>query len=662
MYATLNNHLAHFPQYLIATAVLFIVLPSFIFTKSDGNFLDRAVANYLRMVFVIIVLGYILVLLRLYEVLVLAPFLAAMVLYRLYHNRAYAGWGELGFSLEVLLYDIIDGRIHPLRNMAGWLKGKTIGSSGAAFSFFRGAATLGNMLLFLVVFGYAAYLRFYDAFANAAPAMSDAYVTLAWMKYISGKILFHDGIYPQGFHIFLATVRKFAAIDALYVLKYTGPLNSLLICLSIYYVVSRLSQRSAPGIIAASIYGLLGSVLLQGDWMRHASTNSQEFALLFILPTQYYFYLFLKNARMRDLWIGFSGVCVTGLVHSLAFAVVGLGMGVLALAALLVDFRKSLINVVKLCLAGIAAVVVSLAPLGVGLLMGKNFHGSSAEFLTSQIANPAFPQLNLPDYFALAALAILWLFSVFNRKPRREKLAEKYVVLLGLGIFILYYGGGVLTKSTVVAARSGEIWALFLPIAVGMGWYAFSETSGFLKRPLVGVLVGACLLGYILIIIKPEPILPYKMEHNSNVEQYLRITETFRPTEWLMASQEEGYSMVLGTSYHLMMQDFLTWYDPAEKVLVHRDNGNAEVLNSPDIFIYEEKEFLRAELDVESMKTLNVIYERKEQEKDKLRSWLQIYQSNHDNLSLFYEDEYLRVWRIHQPASKEEEFNKLWKR
>ncbi len=661
MYATIPNHVLHFSQYLFALILLFYIIPRLIFKSGDWQFFERSTANYIRIVFLIIVMGYLLVLVKLYEVLTIVPVFIVLFLYRQYKTNAFSGWRDFAFSFEVLIYDIADGRIHPLKVFFNWLKRIITGGGRIVPTCFGSFTAFGNTLLLAATFGYAAYVRFYDSFLHAAPAMSDAYVTLAWMKYINGKVLFHDGIYPQGFHIVLATIQKFAAIDALYVLKYTGPLNALLICVGIYFVVLRLSRRIAPAMIAVIIYGLLGMyVFKHGEWMRQASTNSQEFGFVFILPTLYFFYLFLKNSTSRNLWIGFFGASVTGMVHTLAFAVVGVGMGLLVITALLVDFRKSMKNAAKICLAGIAAVLISLAPLGVGLLLGKGFHSSSAEFLTTQISNPALPQLNMPDYTALISLAILWGYSIFMRKPRKEKLAEKYIVLLGLGIFFIYYEGGVLTKSSVIASRSGEIWALFLPVAVGMGWYACSEIIRFLKRPLVGVLIGFCLLGYIFVYIKPEPIIPYKMEHDSYVEQYLRITELFRPTQWLIVSQEEGYSMVLGTSYHLMVQDFLAWYDPAGEKMVHMVDGNSDTLVSPDVFIYEDKDFLRTQLDEAGTNSLKVIYERKDQEKVKLARWLQIYQANHDNLSLFYEDQYLRVWQIHQPPSKKEAFNKLW--
>ena len=560
---------------------------------------------------------------------------------------------KLIFAIQIRIYDYADGLFDLPRTILWRLKKKRSLMRTA----FRGkfnSLFLANAGLFATIFIYAAYLRFYDAFAHAAPAMSDAYVTLAWMKYINGRILFHDGIYPQGFHIILATLQKFAAIDALYVLKYTGPLNGLLISTGIYYFVSRLSGRVQPGIAGFLIYGVLGMFTSQ-EWARQASTNSQEFAFVFILPAFYLLYQYMKTAKISALWAGTTAVCAAGLVHSLAFVYTGLGMGLLVLASLVTDPRGYWKRACKVCLAGAASVIVSIIPVGIGLLMGKPFHGSSADYLVQKSYYLTVPDLGILDYCALFSMLFVLLYFTFCKKQAGEKLAELFVLLLGLGTFAIYYWGGILTHSVMVSSRAGALWALTVPVCVGMGWSVFSKLIPERKRSIAEVVLTGSLLCFIIFSLKPAPVIPYKMEHDSSVEQYLRISRTFRPTEWMIVSQEEGYALVYGKGYHLMMQDFLAWYNPEEKKLTRWVNGTPEVLVTPDIFIYEEKRIFRADLE-----TLNKIYERREREKAELAAWLRRYRACHDNISIFYEDDDLRIWHIHQPPTREETFRKIW--
>lgn len=559
MYASVANHAANGSHYLFAVVLMFLVCPRLLLSRTDGDFLDDSAAGMARMIFLLIVLGYGLVLVRLFELLSLAAIFTGLFVYR-YLKRHSLTWEKLVFQVQVRVYDWLEGQSRLSTLFSGWLSRKR---AAAASLWHRHFDSPGNawttalfLFLFLGVFLYAAYLRFYDAVIHAAPAMSDAYVTLAWMKYINERILFYDGIYPQGFHIILATIKKLAAIDPLYVLKYTGPLNGVLISLGLYHFVSRLSGRSAPGIAAALVYGLLGYCLPLG-WERQASTNSQEFAFVFILPAFYFAYRYLRSSRKDDLITAAAAISVTGLVHTVAFAYTGLGVGLLGLSALVADFRANRTRVFHLALASAVTVVLSLLPLGIGVLLGKDLHGSSVEYLVSQTQAIRPPALQGIDYAALLALVPVLISLVFSRRPGRDRLAELFVVLLGTATFCLYYWGGPLTRSTLLESRSGACWALVVPICLGMGWYSLGRIVSVLRRQVVELALLACLLAVVFFVIRPEPIIPYKMEHDANVEQYLRISQQFTPTTWMIVSQEEGYALAMGKGFHLMLQDFL---------------------------------------------------------------------------------------------------------
>lgn len=88
---------------------------------------------------------------------------------------------------------------------------------------------------------------------------------------------------------------------------------------------------------------------------------------------------------------------------------------------------------------------------------------------------------------------------------------------------------------------------------------------------------------------------------------------------------------------------------------MRRDINPPEELTTPDIFIYQEKRLFRT-----GFENLQEVYQRREREMVALEDWLRRYRATHRNISLFYEDEDLRIWHIHQPASKEEEFRNIW--
>lgn len=653
MYASFANHIVQLAHYIFVFALLFFAIPR-LFFKSQGSWQERFWQDYLKMVLILIIMGYLLVILRLYEILSLSCIFLFIYFYGRDKTSGLRRWKSFLVNFQVILYDYADGLIHLTKLGRQWWSG-IIGRLRQCSSQAGSIAFWGQTTLTLTVIIYSVYLRFYDALKNAAPSMSDAYVVLAWLKYIDRKILFHDGIYPQGFHIYLDFLYKLSGIDALYVLNYSGPLHSLLITFSLYYVVKKLTGHKGPAFVSAISYGLLGQYFIS-EWMRQAASNSQEFAFIFIFPALYFYILYIKESREEYLRAGLLATVLVGLVHSLAFAFLGLGMGVLIFTALLTDYRGNLQKVMRLVVAGLFAVLCSVIPLGLGLLMGKSFYAAAAQFLVGENAVAQIPALRLFDWLAFGALFLLSVFMLVFRKKAKENIAFSFLFFYGVGSLMLYLFGGVVTKNIVISSRAGELWSLVIPVCLGMGWYALTQ----LFKPLSGDsrqnIVLLVLVVYIFTQLKPQPILPYKMEPNSYVEQYLRISSTLRPTEWMIVSQSEGYSLAYGKGYHMMLTDFLLEYNPNDQVLTDR-KGNG--LETQDIFIYQEKIVYRG-IDTKYEPQMEEIYQRREQEKEQARIWIEEYNKSHNNSSEYYEDEFVRIVRINQPLDREEVFKTIW--
>jgi hypothetical protein len=441
----------------------------------------------------------------------------------------------------------------------------------------------------------------------------------------------------------MAVLQKFAAIDPLYILRYTGPLTSIFIGFGLFYSVSRITGRFFTGIITAILFGIFGEQIFQG-WIRQASTNSQEFGFVFIIPSFYFIITYIKTREKRDLITGVAGVMTAGLVHPIAFACAGSAMAVIVLYALIAGFKRNLRQVFKICLGGIASILTAAIPLVGGVIAGSSFHQASQEFLTSRTEQVTFPQLHIFDYIALASLGVLFLSSLISIVRRKRSIYDGCgLIFCGL-IFLTYYVGGVVTQSTVIVARSFDIWAIVIPFVIGIASYRLLSIlyiNGLVK--FLGLILCTGMIVYGAFYVKPSPIIPYKMEYDSSVEQYLKIRKMFSNNDWMIVSHEEGYAMVLGSGFHLMMTDFLNWYDPEEKQIGKWNNGQFEVLKTPEIFIYHQKKFF--DVNMEAMKIIN---ERKKKEEREIIKWIEAYSKKHTNITIFYEDEELEIFRIHQ--------------
>lgn len=659
MYESVWNQLYVLLHYSFSFLLLMVWIPKWVWKgKTPEDLGEQRMAGYLRIVFIYIVAGYVLVLLKLFEVLAILALLGLYGARKYLPRAAKAARVNLATAIGLFFYEVLDLGFRWKKTWRStWSRWKQAWSAPWRG---KGVAWWLTSLALLAVLGASAYLRFQNAVVEAAPAMSDGYVTLAWMKYIEQRVLFHDGIYPQGFHIILAYLHKFAAIDQLYILKMTGPFNGVLITYGLYFAVSRFSGNRWAGIASAVVYGLAGIPLHGGDWERQASTNSQEFAMVFVFPTFYFLAKYLQRGRRDDMWTGAAGLSVIGLVHTLIFAYAGMGLAIAMFVGVLLSLRTFGRRVWHLTLVGAVSVVIAVLPFGIGELLGSGLHGSSEDFLTSKV-QVAPPHLHLYDYAALVSGGLVFLGFLVRRKPLREKAMELVAVGIIAATFVLYEYGGAVTQSLVLATRSGALWAMAIPFAMGLGLHT-------LLRPLwrmpgcriVHAAACAALVVYIVKGTQLQPIDAYKMEWDHGVEQYLLIAKEYRPKTWMIVSQNEGYSLVLGNGYHMYLKDLVANYDPKLPALTHNGWDKADPSVPDDIFIYNEKQVFEVSKSNSIYSLLAPQYEQRKKDNEDLAKWMAIHQQYQSDAEVFYEDDTLRIYHLHKAQDPEAKQQQLW--
>lgn len=656
MYSSIANHLFQFSHYLLAFIILYLICPRFLFLDKEVT-LDSFVANFLKMIFATIIVGYLLAFLKLFEFLSLAIVFILASSYHFSFGKHKHLASEKKITISAYVFNYLDGTESIKKDIK-----KLFHSKKDRVKAQVNGATNKKMLSFDIallwfVLLYSAYLRFFDVYYYAAPAMSDGSVTLAWMKYIIQRVIFQDGIYPQGFHIYLATIQKLAFIDPLYILKYSGPFNGVLITFGLYFFVSRTTKERAPALVGAIIYGILGSYL-SIDWMRQAATNSQEFGYVFIFPSLYFTYKYLLHRERKYFVSAFSGICITGFVHPIAYAFNVLGVALMGILACSIDFRENFKVVWRVFISGIGSVIIALTPLGIGFLFGKEFHGSSAEFLTEKVQVVTSPQLRVLDYVALCALVLLVGYLIVNFRTLKNQFIEMYVFLFSTVAFVFYYFGGVVTQNAVVATRFSDLWALNSPLAISFGFYVLLKLMrSRIVRWVTGTAVSIGILLATLFYLKPEPILTYKMERNEEVEQYLKISSMCNPTQWVIVSDTQGaYSQILGRGTHIRTNEFFSKYNPNEKYLYYEGTE----YKIPDIFIYYDKKLFSfgksEDLNEELVESTN----RRNEANKILETWLEEYKKVHANAEVFYEDDNFMIYHIKQEITQDETLKKIF--
>lgn len=663
VYAGVSNHLFFLLHYFFAFILIYLVMPRLLFRSvSSLSGLNRTAAYYMQMVLFMIILGYLLVASLIWEILSIT---AVFVLFGIYNkwlkrNSEHREKSVTHWAVSVL--DWLEGK-RPInlnfRDACALLRGKL---GNLMSKYFYGVRASAFWTGFLLIFGVSFYIHFYDAVYHAPPAMSDGYVTLAWMKYIDARDLFHDGIYPQGFHIYLDTLWKFSFIDALYILKYTGPFNALLIAFSLYFSVSRFTGNRTAGLVSAAAYGVFGNIFGLG-WVRQVATNSQEFSFIFIFPSLYFFYRYLLEGRKEDLRPAVAGAAVAGLAHTLGYAFLGLGLAALFLAVLASRLAGSLGRIWRAGIWMAGTVALSFAPVGLGLAMNKGFHSSSLDYLINEIHYDLVP-FHTHDLIGIVLFVLLLSYGILLRlfrHPAEKTAVYLFASVLGAVSIVLYHYGGYVTQSELIASRASELWGLVFPFGLGIfgslifKWMRMMKAAAWMETV---VLIAA--LGIGLYQFPVEPIAPYKMQWDEDVAQYLRIKESYRPKTWMMVNQEEGYPMALGSGFHMQIKDFLEQYDPAAPPLSKFGENRPDTGIPPDIFVYYHKEIFRVSKD-------NVIYPLEEpkyiaEERDmgRLDRWMEEYARVHGKADIFYDGPKLRIYHFHRVESREEIFKKIW--
>jgi hypothetical protein len=659
MYASLNVHFLPVIHYTFALTFLFLILPSWLFKTENDSLFETIISRYVKMTFILISVGYIMVITKLFEVLALLLIFLGIFSFQYIQDEKKKNNSSIKITFLKRIFDIFDGIFRTNKNVVKAYFNQNASYIKSYFTKkFNWSLLLELISLFIIVMT-SSYIRFYDAFVNAAPPMADSYVTLAWMKYIDARELFHDGIYPQGFHIYLATLFKFAAIDPLFILRYTGPLNSILLIVGYYAVVRKLTNNGIGALVAIFVAGILPSIYPFYSIERQAATNSQEFAFVFIFPAIYFLYKYFLNKEKNNLLIGLISTTIVGLVHSLAFALVGLLIGILCFSSLIV-LKNRWNHVIYVCSGAIATVIFSAIPLGFGFVLNREFHESSAEYLVqTNKYEITLPELNYIDYATLSLLFLL-LFTVLMKKTSKElKTIGLFSVFTGGLLFALYYFGGVLTKSTLITSRSIELWAIVIPFCVGISISIILrvKSTKFNSNTYTILLVS---FSSILVIYKPQPIIPYKLEYSENIEQYLRITENYRPKTWISVSQDEGYSVSLGTGYHMHLGDFLKTYNASSPTLTRIDNEKIDNNLPSYIFIFSEKNIFKVSKSNSIYQILEPEYNQRQEENHKLIEWINIHKQNGNEIEVFYDNKNITVFKLEVPKAKEEMSKKIW--
>lgn len=635
------NQIYHIFHFAIAIGVFFLMLPNWIFEKVKGTGLDRFWANYLRMNGVLMLIGYFLVALKLYEAFGIFIIIFLMIALRAMRMpRSMSIHSILG----ALFYSFIEVDKHVKQlssySITFWKKAKD-GIRGFTWS-----PEVFEVFLLILVMAVTVYVHSYDAVRYAGPALPDGYTGLVWTKYIDERILFHDGIYPQGFYIYIATVGKLALTNLLYVEKYSGAFSNCLLVWSIYYGVRAMTGKRLGGIIGATLYGVFGYVILGDDWVRLGASLSQEFSFVFVIPSIVFIYRYLRTGHKTDLYVTVYGLSAAGLSHPFGYALTGLGCMCVLCADMAVFRYLHMRRYISALVGGGVSVVVTFTPLIMGYILHHNLNGASSTFIGER--QPVYyPPINLIDRITLVCLAFLFIVSAIQLLRRSESTYVLMMALFGASMFYIYQIAGPKSQSVALTSRAIDMWALVSCLVIGitiqvlLSIFKSSVTMNWMPVSLIGTSMLS-----LFVIFPPQPIVPYKLLWNVDVEQYLKIADQYRLTSFLIVAPDQYYALVLGSGYIMHDQDFLQAFNPLLTPLTTYGSKKVDKGIPKNIFIYYPKVLFEVSKSNSIYPLEAPTYAADLANKAALSLWLKRYQQAGHQLSVYYNGPTTEIFHI----------------
>jgi len=530
-----------------------------------------------------------------------------------------------------------------------------------------------------VILFIAAYIRFFHSITHYYFASYDAYVHLAWAKYIGNNDIYHLGeVYPNGYNAIVSALNRIFFIDPYYVIRFLGPLGGLLLVVSLLFGLKKLVSIKPLIILCLGIYVFYSGVYVASSGLpsyvwRQISALPMEYSAIFFIPGIYYFGMFFKNRKKLYLLLSAEVVALTALIHPFSLFFVGVAYIFILLFNFRKVFTKALFfGVLKYLLAALA---VGFLPILIGLARGGHFQNQSVDYFTSSF-NASSNKVgwftiilnNMKPWAVVYLISVLFIYiciiiRLLSRKHIKVLESHSFHLVFILTSFVAlfnYFSYKLGLPSIIPWDRAGVFLSLLIVIIFGMSIKIIADC--FLKyrftKPILSVISILMILSLFVINSSALEIpIGTKVEYDQAVKSYLSIKANYPSRQWTIISTVEQYQEALGNGYHTNLWQFV---DNIEKKI-----SESTTFTTPDVFLFVEKiplgfntEITKADANsgfpVISGSNLALYYQGESRRilEAKAFYWGEEYMKTHSNASIYFDDKYFRVYRIEKQDKK----------
>lgn len=676
IYDTIFNLMKLVTAYLV---LFFIVPVLFIkFDEESNHFLDKLYISIIHSNFAVIIIIHLLVLLRIYESFsFMISYIAVIVLYVSIMNKQSrkASVDGINHANEAIVAKMLDFwesdlgfRGTLIKGTKSKLKSITASLKGAVINFIHNPIEIlaVTFLLFL-----AAFVRFSHSVMHLYYGASDAYVHLAWSKYLGNNQIYRDGVYPYGYNALISALNKAFLIDPAIIIRFIGALGSMLIVLSIYYVLKRnYSKDKLIPVIGLALY-VISTELPNNTW-RQMSALPQEYAMLLLLPGMHYLNLYFKDFKKYYLILAAEVLALALFLHLYVGLFIAIGYVIICALNLktFLDFKFTMRFGIIMGASGILGVL----PMLVGLASGIELHRLSAQFViesagTQEVTGvstglfsynePVFA-LKVVLICSIVLLLISFFRMFFDRKPDNVKLTKLNILFAIMSIFLyLQFRATELGIPALMEfSRVGIFLAMIAVVAIAL---LLGLLDLFIKIRFINYILKIAIIIPIILTMYnnanftiPEGA---RLEYDDAAYAYVKIKNDFPILNWTIISPVEQYQQSIGYGWHYNLWEFVS--DVVEK--------NRDELKVPTdyIFIFVEKYPLNSTQKITEEDALEpfpdesaspdryyIDYNNRRVIQAKAYYWAEENMKKRDYMQIYMDTEVLRVYMIKQDGTK----------
>jgi hypothetical protein len=521
-----------------------------------------------------------------------------------------------------------------------------------------------NVLLFVLII-ITSYLRLKPAFLFASPFSIESYRTLEYVKYLQIKELFHDGsIVLKGLHGLLDMFFQFSRIDPEILVHTSGALMAALLTYIIYKIVYTLTKNHIAGILAASIFGIFPG-LLPTNIQQQVEANSIILGTIFFIAVLVFVSTYLNKWDKKMFYAalaGIMGILLTNVFIASMLLVAAIPM--LFTLFIFNNFRQR----TKIFYVTIIASLVLLLGSFFGFIKIVDGNIILIENVKSFLTDDSFSRFALSEFLIpvelysnlIVGIAVLLVMIGFINRRKYKGFFNTFLGLFLIVLTLLWNGEKFGLIQVFPNDQIAFLISVLLCISVGslIDFFLFQLVTQNVKK-IYQSEKAQLVYGLIILLVFAETLLfsravvvadfAYVTEPNGYVKSLHAIKNKYPAYQWTCVShfgakiQTKNYARYMDYLY------FLKNYNP-------KTFNKTKQSSAPTAYLF---------IFVEKNKNINIVASELlpnvKNMTAKLQNWCSVYKKNHDDMSVFYEDDEVLVYKIISLMNKKNVYPNMFK-